>query len=408
LFREATLIEELQSVARIRFKGAGVDVSVVPPGASTREADAFVSLSGGKLLPGWRLALHMNEDALSDEQADKHAAYVWIGTLVIVVMATLALLIARVFRKQMRATRLKNDLLATVSHELKTPLSSMRLLVDTLLDSDTDDPGRLREYLELIAKENARLSRLIDNFLTFSRMERNKERFDRAPVDARQLVATAAASVADRFKAAGCKFDVTVDSNLPQVDVDSDAVITVLLNLLDNAFKYTNQDKHIVLCAFADNGHVCFGVEDNGVGLSRRAAHRVFERFYRVDHELSRSAEGCGLGLNIVRFIVNAHAERSPCEAKLERAARSLLAFRPCRRPERMWMPQPSPSGATRTDPKLRRRNPKCPAQPSLSLKTTPRCSVACATTSSLPVSLSKRPTMAKLVSKRLKIAAPI
>jgi signal transduction histidine kinase len=94
---------------------------------------------------------------------------------------------------------------------------------------------------------------------------------------------------------------------LPQVDADPDALITVLLNLLDNAFKYTNQDKHIVLRAFADNGHVCFEVQDNGIGLSRRAAQKVFERFYRVDDELSRSAEGSGLGLSIVRFIVDAH-----------------------------------------------------------------------------------------------------
>ena len=308
LLREATLIKELQSVAHVQFEGAGVDVSILPPGSTTVEAKAFVSVSGGRLLPGWRLTLHMDEDALFDEQADKRiAAYLWIGTLVIVAIAGLALLIALVFRQQMRATRLKNDLLATVSHELKTPLSSMRLLVDTLLDSDTLDPQRSREYLQLIAKENARLSRLIDNFLTFSRMERNKEKFNRAHVDASQIAATAAESVTDRFNAAGCTFDITVDSNLPQVDADPDALITVLLNLLDNAFKYTNQDKHIVLRAFADNGHVCFEVQDNGIGLSHRAAQKVFERFYRVDDELSRSAEGSGLGLSIVRFIVNAH-----------------------------------------------------------------------------------------------------
>jgi len=308
LFREATLIEELQSVARNRFQVAGIDVSVLPPNASTEEANALVSVSGGRLLPGWSLTLHMDQNALFDEQADDRiAVYLWSGTLVIVVMAGLAILIAQVFRKQMRATRLKNDLLATVSHELKTPLSSMRLLVDTLLDSDQLDPKRSREYLQLIAKENIRLSRLIDNFLTFSRMERNKEKFNCVHVDPSQIAATAAESVTDRFNAAGCKLDVTVDSNLPQVEADPDALITVLLNLLDNALKYSNQDKHIVLRVFADDGHVCFGVEDNGIGLSRRAAQKVFERFYRVDNELSRSAEGSGLGLSIVRFIVNAH-----------------------------------------------------------------------------------------------------
>jgi len=308
LFHEAALIEELQSVARVQFEGAGVDVSVLPPDASTAEANAFVSVPGGKLLPGWRLTLQLDENALFDEQADKRiAAYLWIAALVIIVMAGLALLIAHVFRKQMRATRLKNDLLATVSHELKTPLASTRLLVDTLLDSDKFDPKRTREYLQLIAKENARLSRLIDNFLTFSRMERNKEKFNRVHIDASQIAASAAESVTDRFNAAGCKFEVSIDSNLPQIDADPDALITVVLNLLDNAYKYTNQNKHVELRAFADDGCVCFEVQDNGIGLSRRAAQKVFERFYRVDDELSRTAEGSGLGLSIVRFIVSAH-----------------------------------------------------------------------------------------------------
>ena len=110
---------------------------------------------------------------------------------------------------------------------------------------------------------------------------------------------------------------MTVDSNLPRVEADADALITVLLNLLDNAFKYTDQDKHIMLRAFADNGEVCFEVQDNGIGLASRVANKVFERFYRVDDELARHAEGCGLGLSIVRFIVNAHGGTVTVQSEL-------------------------------------------------------------------------------------------
>jgi signal transduction histidine kinase len=308
LFEETPLIAALQEIARHHMEGAAVNISVLPPDEGATEASAFVSVPGGTLLPGWRLTLHLSEEDLFDEQADQRiAGYVWIGTLVIVVMAGLAILIARVFRKQMHITRLKNDLLATVSHELKTPLASMRLLVDTLLEAQTIDPVRSREYLQLIAKENIRLSRLIDNFLTFSRMERNKEAFDRDRVDVARIVTQATESVQERFASAGCQFEVNVGSGLPNVDADCDALVTVLINLLDNAFKYTDDDKHIALQAFADNGYVCFEVRDNGIGLSKRSASKAFDRFYRVDHELSRRAEGCGLGLSIVRFIVDAH-----------------------------------------------------------------------------------------------------
>ena len=117
-------------------------------------------------------------------------------------------------REQSRLTRLKNDLVATVSHELKTPLASIRLLVDTLLDADGSpdapfgDHVRAREYLEMIAKENSRLSRLIDNFLTFSRMERGKHRFDFQPTDAAAIVEQAVAAVADRFDGVTNKLSV--------------------------------------------------------------------------------------------------------------------------------------------------------------------------------------------------------
>jgi signal transduction histidine kinase len=207
----------------------------------------------------------------------------------------------------LRLTRLKNDLLATVSHELKTPLASMRLLVDTLLETGIHDSQRVREYLQLIAKENVRLSRLVDNFLTFSRMEQNRQSFERKQVPPGTVVEAAAASVADRFRASGCRFEVQNTPDLPALSADHDALVTVLLNLLDNAYKYSDEDKHIVLRSYLENGNVCFAVQDNGIGLSSRVAGRIFERFYQVDQTLTRPGSGCGLGLSIVKFIVSAH-----------------------------------------------------------------------------------------------------
>ena len=165
----------------------------------------------------------------------------------------------------------------------------------------------VREYLELIAKENARLSRLIDNFLTFSRMERNKRAFSFSPIEPAAIVASAADSVRERFGQSGCRFEVQVESDLPPVNADADAMTTALVNLLDNAWKYTESDKQIALRAYGDDGRVCFAVSDNGIGLSRAACKKVFERFYQVDRELSRSRGGCGLGLSIVEFIVKGH-----------------------------------------------------------------------------------------------------
>ena len=103
------------------------------------------------------------------------------------------------------------------------------------------------------------------------------------------------------------RFDVEIAEGLPRIVGDSDALSTVLVNLLDNAYKYTTDDEEIVLRAYSEDGQVVFAVQDNGIGLSRGAAKRVFNRFYQVDEGLSRSGSGVGLGLAIVKFIVDAH-----------------------------------------------------------------------------------------------------
>ena len=114
-------------------------------------------------------------------------------------------------------------------------------------------------------------------------------------------------AVQDRFEIPGCQFEVQVESELPKLIADVDASGTTLINLLDNAYKYTGDEKRIQLRAYAADGNVCFEVKDNGIGISPRESKKIFRRFYQVDQSLSRSAGGCGLGLSIVQFIVTAH-----------------------------------------------------------------------------------------------------
>jgi signal transduction histidine kinase len=208
----------------------------------------------------------------------------------------------------MRLARLKNELVSAVSHELKTPLASIRALVDTLAAGRFRDQQQLQEYLQLIGKENLRLTHLIENFLTFSRMERGKQRFRFEDLTPAAVVAAAVGALQERLAAAHCNFDVRVEPDLPRMRGDADALSTVLINLLDNACKYTGDEKRIRVRAFAEGRQVCFEVEDNGIGLDRREARRIFDRFYQVDQSLTRQRGGCGLGLSIVKFIVEAHA----------------------------------------------------------------------------------------------------
>jgi signal transduction histidine kinase len=296
------------------MSGKELSFTTVPPGAGTSTQKEWIP--GGMRLPGWQILLSVKNSASSDQAwRGQMAAYVWVGFLAIAVMALLAAAVGRAFRREMRIARLKTDLVAAVSHELKTPVSSIRLLVDALLEEGRFEPVKTREYMELIAKENIRLTRVIDNFLTFSRMERNRHRFEFAETTPDSVIQATVEAVADRFHAADCKLEVDVKPELSRLYADPDALVTVLLNLLENAYRFTPAEKRIGLRAYNEDGRVCFTVEDNGIGIAPREQKKIFRKFYQVDRRLARQTGGCGLGLNIVEFIVNAHSGRIQVES---------------------------------------------------------------------------------------------
>jgi signal transduction histidine kinase len=303
-------------------------IALLPPDAE--DAHAFVSLPAGEPLPGWRLALSFRDSKFLEATTEHHTAiYLWTGILVVAVMGMLGLLAVRVLRRQVALARLKNDLTATVSHELKTPLSSQRVLVDTLLESEKIDEQKAREYLQLIAQENERLSRVVQNFLTFSRMERKKHTFDFVPAPPRQIVDRAVNAVRERFASPGCSFEVRVEDDLPEVMADPEALSTALINLLDNAFKYSEDIKHIVLRVCAKDGRVFFSVRDNGIGIAARETRNIFQPFHQIDPRLSRKGSGCGLGLNIVQNIVKAHGGELSVDSAPGRGSTFTFSLRP-------------------------------------------------------------------------------
>ncbi|MDR3403128.1 MAG: HAMP domain-containing sensor histidine kinase [Chthoniobacter sp.] len=304
LFSTDTLRARLEALPRDFALPTGVRVTALAPGEDATDEATLVTSPLAPQLPGWKLSLSLDNRALFDTAADRRVAtYLWIGSVVIAVMTVLAIFIARGFGRQMQLARLKNDLVATVSHELKTPLTAMRALVDTLLDTEKFDEKTTREYLQLLAHENARLSRLIENFLTFSRLERGRFAFAFERLHPEAVVDGAVAAMGERRLV----IETKTSAELPVIVGDRDALVTALLNLLDNAWKYSREEKRIVLRAEAEDGCVRFVVEDSGIGLTRAQCRRVFDRFYQADQRLSRTAGGCGLGLNIVRSIVEAH-----------------------------------------------------------------------------------------------------
>jgi signal transduction histidine kinase len=307
-FREARLTRDLESQVRAQTTSTSLRWEIRPPTPAADVASSELTRRLPEPLRDWELVLKpTGSDPFSVAARQGVLFRVWTAILAIASVVLLTFVTAQRVTRQMHSTRLKDDLLATVSHELKTPLSSMRVLVDTLLAGSIQDPQQQREYLEIITRENHRLTGLIENFLAFSRMERGRHVFEFSRVHVADVVDRAITSAGDRVRAPACRLDVAVEPDLSSVQGDRDALVTVVLNLVDNALKYSGSDKHIVVRGYQRERHVCLEVEDNGIGFSRRVGRRIFERFFQADRDMAGSAAGVGLGLSIVKYIVNAH-----------------------------------------------------------------------------------------------------
>ena len=300
----------------------GIRFMAFPPGVPPDEE----AIAAGMSMPGWQLSYVPLDPGTFDDSARRQVVrYLWTGLAGIALMAALGATAGRAFLRQLRLARLKTDLAAAVSHELRTPLASIRVLVDGLLADAELDPRKTREYLSLISAENARLHRLVENFLTFSRLERSRYQFTFAPVDPAAIVRAAVDAVRDRLPAA-CDLRIDIAPGLPPVMADADALGTALVNLLDNAVKYTPADKRIGVRAYQDGEYVAVSIEDNGIGIPIREQRRIFRRFYRVDQRLARDTGGVGLGLSIVDLIVRAH--RGTVSVRSETGAGSAFTLR--------------------------------------------------------------------------------
>jgi signal transduction histidine kinase len=276
----------------------------------------------GDRFAGWNIYLYpVSEDIFSRNAARQTTLYIWIGVLVLVAVITGGWFVCRMIGKQVRLNKLKNDFINTVSHELKTPLTSMCILVETLLEGRYYNEQQAKKYLQMVAKENKRLSRLIENFLTFSRMRRNKHAFTIKPISVNDVINDVIDAGGPRFSTDKCSLDVRVAEDVGNVLADPDALITVLVNLLDNAYKYSYDEKKILLDVSNLNGTICFKVSDNGKGMPRRVTKKIFEQFYQADQTLTRAHEGCGLGLSIVKFIVDAHNGTISVDSKPEKGS---------------------------------------------------------------------------------------
>jgi len=199
----------------------------------------------------------------------------------------------------------RNDFVANVSHELRTPLTSIVGYLDTLLESDIEDSETRDKFLKIIKEETDRLSILIKDLLNLSKIESKsfELKADNFEEILNKVVNLLKKNAADK----DIKFEVEIDDKLPLVYMVREQIKQVLINLIDNAIKYTPEGGEIKINVEKEADKVYFSVKDSGIGIPKADQERIFERFYRVDKARSRSLGGTGIGLSIVRNIIKQH-----------------------------------------------------------------------------------------------------
>jgi signal transduction histidine kinase len=209
--------------------------------------------------------------------------------------------------REMALARLKSDFVSNVSHELRTPLSLIRLYAETLEMGRVSGEEKRQEYYRIIRKESERLTGLINNILDFSRIEAGRKEYDFRETDIAELVRNTLDSYRYQIEQHGFTFEQEIASDLPPVRVDREAIARSLLNLVNNSLKYSSEKKYLRVNLYRENGSVRLEVIDHGIGIPRQEQRKIFEKFYRVGDPLVHNSKGSGLGLSLVRHIIQAH-----------------------------------------------------------------------------------------------------
>ena len=280
--------------------------------ASTKSGERFEveRVMAAPSFEGVRLQLRYRDRSIEEEVRRLAIAKTsLIGFIDLMLLAGLGLVWSNV-RRELRLSRLKSDFVANVSHELKTPLALIRLYAETLELRRVPNEERKGEYYRVIGKESRRLTQLINNILDFSRIEAGRREYRMAPSDIGAVVRDVVESYRFAIEKLGFSLELSLGDELPPLELDPEAISQAVINLLNNAIKYSSEEKSIKVSVRRELDRVLLSVSDRGIGIPRSEHRRIFEKFYRVETSLVHTTKGSGLGLALVQHITEAHGGR--------------------------------------------------------------------------------------------------
>ncbi len=302
------LFEAIQAAAVRAPRGdSAVEVEVSSPDALS-PTGVLARRSLAPWLPGWTLvAKHIDPEGLAATIRWQRTRRIVLVLVAILLVGAGGLITGRLVSRELELARLKTSFAANVSHELRSPITQIRLKGESLqLDLWVDEDDR-RQHYDAIVRESERLSRLVDNVLDFAAIERGTKNYTIRPNDLCMTLRNATQSMRVSMEARGFTFDADIPEELPMVPHDPEAIAQALTNLLSNAAKYGAQGKWIGLSTTILPDGLEIYVADKGIGIDRDEIPQIFDQYYRSQDPRARSLKGTGIGLAIVKYIMEAH-----------------------------------------------------------------------------------------------------
>jgi signal transduction histidine kinase len=282
---------------------------IVPAGHENRDwRRPFAAQEVSELLPRWEVATYLTDPDVISSRAQMTKAVMWILILILVVsIVTGGALVLRSASAEVKLAQQKTTFVANVSHELKTPLTSIRMFAEMLKEGRQADVAKQKHYLGVMVSETERLTRLINNVLDFSRIERGEKRYSMRECDIVEIATEIVEN--QRARLENNDFEVTLKTSTGRLlaNADEEAIKQAIVNLLSNAEKYSTDTKQIEVSTHRGDGSAVIAISDRGVGIPPGEVEKIFAEFYRVDDTLTSKAKGAGLGLTIARRIVTDH-----------------------------------------------------------------------------------------------------
>lgn len=226
-----------------------------------------------------------------------------------------AYILWRDVRREVQMAEMRSQFVSSVSHELKTPLTAIRMFAETLRLGRSKDKKTQEEYLDTIVNESQRLTRLLNNVLDFSKIEQGKRTYRPESASLYEIIQSAARAMEYPLSQQGFKLNIHTEEGLPEIQVDHDAIEQALLNLLHNAMKYSGGSRDIELRLRRENNNALIQIMDGGIGIDPQEKDRIFEKFYRIPSPENERIMGTGLGLALVSHIVNEHGGQIEVES---------------------------------------------------------------------------------------------